>query len=63
MIIILVLFIKFHRIFWHVFWYIPIFKLKNVLIFLFSEFKMMWWIHVAIWQNQYNIVKLKNKIK
>ena len=23
----------------------------------------MWWIHVDIWQNQYNIVKLKNKIK
>ena len=22
----------------------------------------MWWIHVDIWQNQYNIVKLKNKI-
>ena len=21
------------------------------------------WIHVDIWQNQYNIVKLKNKIK
>ena len=23
----------------------------------------LWWIHVYIWQNQYNIVKLKNKIK
>ena len=23
----------------------------------------LWWIHVHIWQNQYNIVKLKNKIK
>ena len=23
----------------------------------------LWWIHVDIWQNQYNIVKLKNKIK
>ena len=23
----------------------------------------LWQIHVAIWQNQYNIVKLKNKIK
>ena len=23
----------------------------------------LWWIHVNIWQNQYNIVKLKNKIK
>ena len=22
-----------------------------------------WWIHVDIWQNQYNIVKLKNKKK
>ena len=22
----------------------------------------LWQIHVAIWQNQYNIVKLKNKI-
>ena len=22
-----------------------------------------WWIHVDIWQNQYNIVKLNNKIK
>ena len=23
----------------------------------------LWWIHVDIWQNQYNIVKLNNKIK
>ena len=23
----------------------------------------LWWIHVDIWQNQYKIVKLKNKIK
>ena len=23
----------------------------------------LWWIHVDIWQNQYNIVKLKSKIK
>jgi len=23
----------------------------------------LWWIHVDIWQNQYNIVNLKNKIK
>ena len=23
----------------------------------------LWWIHVDVWQNQYNIVKLKNKIK
>ena len=23
----------------------------------------LWWIHVDIWQNQYNIVKLKNKIR
>ena len=23
----------------------------------------LWWIHVDIWQNLYNIVKLKNKIK
>ena len=23
----------------------------------------LWWIHVDMWQNQYNIVKLKNKIK
>jgi len=23
----------------------------------------LWWIHVDIWQNQYNNVKLKNKIK
>ena len=23
----------------------------------------MWRIHVYIWQNQYNIVKLKNKLK
>ena len=23
----------------------------------------LWWIHFGIWQNQYNIVKLKNKIK
>ena len=22
----------------------------------------LWWIYVDIWQNQYNIVKLKNKI-
>ena len=24
---------------------------------------IIWWIHVDIWQNQYNIVKLKNKKK
>ena len=24
---------------------------------------ILWWIHFDIWQNQYNIVKLKNKIK
>ena len=23
----------------------------------------LWWTHFDIWQNQYNIVKLKNKIK
>ena len=23
----------------------------------------LWWIHVDIWQNQYNIVKLKNTTK
>ena len=23
----------------------------------------LWWIHFDTWQNQYNIVKLKNKIK
>ena len=23
----------------------------------------LWWIHADIWQNQYNIVKLNNKIK
>ena len=23
----------------------------------------LWWIHVDLWQNQYNIVKFKNKIK
>ena len=23
----------------------------------------LWWIHVDIWQNQYNIAKLKNKKK
>ena len=23
----------------------------------------LWWIHFDIWQNQYNFVKLKNKIK
>ena len=23
----------------------------------------LWWIHVDIWQNQYNMVKLKNKKK
>ena len=23
----------------------------------------LWWIHVDIWQNKYNIVKLKNKMK
>ena len=23
----------------------------------------LWWIHFDIWQNQYNIVKLKTKIK
>ena len=25
--------------------------------------RYLWWIHFDIWQNQYNIVKLKNKIK
>ena len=24
---------------------------------------ILWWIHFYIWQNQYNNVKLKNKIK
>ena len=28
-----------------------------------GEHVYLWWIHVDIWQNQYNIVKLKNKIK
>ena len=23
----------------------------------------LWWIHFNVWQNQYNIVKFKNKIK
>ena len=23
----------------------------------------LWWIHVDVWQNQYNIVNLKNKLK
>ena len=23
----------------------------------------LWWIHLDIWQNQYNIIKFKNKIK
>ena len=23
----------------------------------------LWWIHFDVWQNQYNIVKFKNKIK
>ena len=23
----------------------------------------LWWIHSDVWQNQYNIVKFKNKIK
>ena len=23
----------------------------------------LWWVHFDIWQNQYNVVKLKNKIK
>ena len=23
----------------------------------------LWWIHFDIWQNKYNIVKLKNKMK
>ena len=23
----------------------------------------LWWMHVDVWQTQYNIVKLKNKIK
>ena len=35
---------------------------------IFCRLKMgtrvyLWWIHDDIWQNQYNIVKLKNKIK
>ena len=28
-----------------------------------GEHMYLWWIHFDIWQNQYNIVKLKNKIK
>ena len=28
-----------------------------------GEHVYLWWIHVDIWQNQYNIVKLKNKIR
>ena len=23
----------------------------------------LWWIHFDVWQNEYNIVKFKNKIK
>ena len=26
-----------------------------------SSHPLLWWIHVDIWQNQYNIVKLNNK--
>ena len=32
-------------------------------VFKLYEKKYLWRIHVDIWQNQYNIVKLKNKIK
>ena len=28
-----------------------------------GTFVYLWWIHFDIWQNQYNIVKFKNKIK
>ena len=28
-----------------------------------GEHVYLWWIHFDIWQNQYNLVKLKNKIK
>ena len=28
-----------------------------------KRYVSLWWIHFDIWQNQYNIVKLKNKIK
>ena len=28
-----------------------------------TNMHIIWWIHVDIWQNQYNIVKLKNKKK
>ena len=40
----------------------------NLVNWLYSNTKVgthvyLWWIHVDIWQNQYNIVKLKNKIK
>ena len=30
--------------------------MKEIIVYL-------WWIHFDIWQNQYNIVKFKNKIK
>ena len=29
----------------------------------FQKLHILWWIHFDIWQNQYNIVKFKNKIK
>ena len=35
-----------------------VYKTNNILSLLY-----LWQIHVDIWQNQYNIVKLKNKIK
>ena len=35
-----------------------VYKTNNILSVLY-----LWQIHVDIWQNQYNIVKLKNKIK
>jgi len=30
---------------------------------VFVDHVYLWWIHFDIWQNQYNIVRLKNKIK
>ena len=36
---------------------------QNFAIFVIWTHVYLWRIHFDIWQNQYNIVKLKNKIK
>ena len=35
----------------------------NIIILFYFFWKYLWQIHFDVWQNQYNIVKFKNKIK